>query len=121
MLPNSISDFYQLDNSEISLSTVGNLALVTVESTLLPIALPPTYPAEAMYRFTRILMIERFERTASSSPLLKIDVPFVKGEGEAKQIPLPPGFYRYEVPKKTKRIHTYTGSSESVEIPVMVK
>jgi predicted transcriptional regulator len=49
-LPGSIADFYQLENSEISLSTVGNLALVTVESTLVPVALPATYPAEAMYR-----------------------------------------------------------------------
>ena len=120
-LPSSIADFYQLDNSEISLSTIGNLALVTVESTLLPVALPPTYPAEAIYRFTRILMVERFEAIASYSPLSKIDVDFVEGKGEAKQIPIPLEFYRYEVPKKTERIRTYTGSSESVEIPVVVK
>lgn len=45
-LPNSIADFYQLENSETSLSTIGDLALVTVESTALPVALPSTYPAE---------------------------------------------------------------------------
>ena len=120
-LPTSIADFYQLDNSEISLSTTGNLALVTVESTLLPVALPPTYPAEAMYRFARILMVGLFEVRASYSPLSTIDVDFVEGKGEIKQIPIPPGFYVYEVPEKRQKIRTYTDSSESVEIPVVVK
>ena len=120
-LPNSIVDFYQLDNSEISLSTVGGLALVTVESTLVPVALPPTYPARAVYRFTRILMVERVEEIASYSPLSRIDVDFVEGEGEAKQIPIPSEFHYYKVPKKTDRIRTYTESSESEEIPVVVK
>lgn len=116
-LPSSIADFYQLDNSEISLSTTANLALVTVESTLLPVALPPTYPAEAIYRFTRILMVERFEAIASYSPLSRIDVDFVEGKGEAKQIPIPLRSYRYEMPKKTERVRTHTGSSKSEEIP----
>ena len=120
-LPGSIADFYQLENSEISLSTIGDLALVTVESTLLPVALPPTYPAEVTYRITRILMVERFEGIASYSPLSRIDVDFVEGKGEAKQIPVPLGVYRYEVPRKTGKIHTCTGSSESVEISVVVK
>lgn len=56
-LPRSISDFYQLENSEISLSTTGDLALVTVESTLMSVSLPPTYPAETMYalKYTRLI------------------------------------------------------------------
>ena len=120
-LPSSIADFYQLDNSEISLSTVGSLALVTVESTLLPVALPPTYPAGAIYRFTRILMAERSEGIASYSSLSRIDVDFAEGEGEVKQIPIPLEIYRYEASKKTEGIRTYTGSSESVEIQVVVK
>lgn len=120
-LPSSIADFYQLDNSEISLSTTGNLALVTVESTLLPVALPPIYPAETMYRFTRIMMVELFEEIASYSPLSSIDVDFVEGKGEAKQIPIPSGFYVYEVPKKRERIRAHTDSSESMGIPVVVK
>lgn len=119
MLPNSISDFYQLDNSEMSLSTTGNLALVTVESTMLPVALPPTYPAEAMYRLTRILLVERFEGIASYFPLAKIDMDFVEGKGEAKQIPIPSEFYRLGLSKRAERVRTFTGSSESVEMPMV--
>jgi len=45
-LPASISEFYQLENSEISLSVLDNLVLLTVES-VLPVALPATHPEEA--------------------------------------------------------------------------
>jgi len=120
-LPDSISDFYQLENSEISISTIGNLALVTVESTLLPVALPPTYPAESLFRFTRIVMVTRIEGVASSSPLSRIDMSFIEGKGEIKQVPIPSEFYHYVVPKKPERIDTHTGSSESMVIPVTVK
>lgn len=44
-LPDSISEFYQIENSETSLSTVGDLALLTVEP-ILPVALPSTHPEE---------------------------------------------------------------------------
>jgi len=120
-LPSSISDFYQLDNSETSLSTTGDLALVTIESTTLPVALPPVYPAESMYRVTRLLMVERIEGIASYSPFLRIYMDFVEGEGEAKEIPIPFEFYPPGVSKRTEKMRALTGSSESVEIPVVVK
>lgn len=120
-LPSSISDFYQLDNSETSLSTAGDLALVTVESTTLPVALPPMYPAEVMHRVSRLLMVERIEGMASYSPFLRIYMDFVEGEGEAKQISIPFEFYRPGVLKRTEKIRALTGSSESVEIPVVVE
>lgn len=44
-LSERLSNFYQLENSEKSLSTVGNIAMVTVE-TVLPVRLPATYPEE---------------------------------------------------------------------------
>jgi DNA-binding MarR family transcriptional regulator len=58
-LPEKLSNFYQLENSDISLSGLGDIALVTVES-ILPVALPPTYPEESrmqtfLYRIKREL------------------------------------------------------------------
>jgi hypothetical protein len=43
-LPPFFIDFYQLENSETRLSTVGNSALVTVEPIILPVELPQTFP-----------------------------------------------------------------------------
>ena len=40
--PENFSDFYEFQNSETSLSTVGDIAMVTVES-VLPVRLPATY------------------------------------------------------------------------------
>jgi hypothetical protein len=42
-LPDRFARFYQLENSDISLSTIGNCVLVSVES-ILPVRLPPIYP-----------------------------------------------------------------------------
>ncbi len=39
-LPDKIEMFYQLENSDVSLSTIGNLVLITIES-VLPVNLPP--------------------------------------------------------------------------------
>jgi len=44
-LPEKLSSFYRLENSEISLSTSEDFALVTVESTIVPVQLPPLYPS----------------------------------------------------------------------------
>ena len=43
-LPQFFVDFYQLENSETTLSTVGDSGLITVESTI-PVELPQTFPA----------------------------------------------------------------------------
>ena len=65
-LPDHLSDFYRLDNSETSLSTRDEFALVTVESTIVPVELPPTFPAFPVYRRTRdVLMVDELERVAS--------------------------------------------------------
>lgn len=44
-LPEFFIDFYQLQNSETTLSAFGDSALLTVETTILPVDLPPTFPA----------------------------------------------------------------------------
>jgi hypothetical protein len=68
VLPERFSDFYQLENSEINLSIVGNLVLATVES-VLPVKLPPTYPEERKYpiaRYKIILESEKIEAVSSN-------------------------------------------------------
>jgi hypothetical protein len=47
-LPKRVGDFYQLGNSEISLSAVGDLVFVTVES-VLPVKLPARHAEESKY------------------------------------------------------------------------
>lgn len=61
-LPDSLSDFYRLENSETSLSGSDEFALLTVESTIIPVDLPGTFPAQPAYRRTRyFLLAERIE------------------------------------------------------------
>jgi len=117
-LPNSIADFYQLENSETSLSTTGDLALVTVESTALPVALPPAYPAEEFgARITRILMYQRLEGIPSSYPLSQIRMDLFQGEGKAENIPVVSEMV--EMVKKTReRASISNSTSEFVQIPV---
>ena len=50
-LPVRVADFYQLANSEISLSAVGDLVFVTVE-TVLPVKLPINRSEESRYAVT---------------------------------------------------------------------
>lgn len=72
-LPDKLSDFYRLENSEISLSTRDEFALVTVESTIVPVELPPTFPAIPVYKRTRyVLVVDKIERVASgpTEPIL---------------------------------------------------
>jgi len=121
-LPNSIADFYQLENSETSLSTTGDLALVTVESTALPVVLPPTYPAEAGMRITRFWAFkEQIESVPSCYPLSKVRFDLVKGETKVEGIPVPSEMHLAKIVKRTEeRVSLSTNSGESVEIPVEV-
>lgn len=43
-LPESFADFYHLENSETSLSLIGDSAIITVEATVIPVDVPPEYP-----------------------------------------------------------------------------
>jgi len=61
-LSDKLSEFYELGNSETSLSVADGLAMLTIESTVLPVALPPTYPAQVSFRIIREMHIkERVE------------------------------------------------------------
>jgi len=122
-IPSFISEFYQLENSETSLSTTGDLALVTVESTALPVALPPTYPAEVGARITRFIMYEeRVEGVPSCYPLSKIPMDLFRGEGKAEEIQVPSEIHSVRIMKKTElRAPISTNTSGSVQIPVEVR
>lgn len=79
--PERLSYFYQLENSEIDLSTIGNNALITVE-TVLPVKLPITYPEETQYRLTRTTVLfvkETIEAIPTFDPLASYI--FRKGRG----------------------------------------
>lgn len=81
-LPEKFCDFYQLENSETSLSTVGNFVMATVES-VLPVTLPPTYPEERRYpiaRYRMILESERIEAVSSNLHFVYLR------EGETKEL-----------------------------------
>ena len=47
-LPERLSNFYQLQNSDKSLATIGNVAMITVE-TILPVRLPSIHPEEMKF------------------------------------------------------------------------
>ena len=65
-LPDHLSDFYRLENSETSLSTSDEFALVTVESTIVPVELPPTFPVMPVYKRTRyVLVVDKIEGVVS--------------------------------------------------------
>jgi hypothetical protein len=69
-LPEKLSSFYRLENSEISLSTSDDFALVTVESTIVPVQLSPSYPSIPELRRTRyLIMVEKIEQVGAV-PLL---------------------------------------------------
>lgn len=57
-LPEKLSSFYELENSETSLSTIDDLALVTVES-VLPVALPSSYPEKNKPLLTYTIEVDR--------------------------------------------------------------
>jgi DNA-binding MarR family transcriptional regulator len=124
-LPNSIADFYQLENSETSLSTTGDLALVTVESTALPVALPSSYPAEVGVQITRTFVYEeriRIEDAPSCYPLSKVLMDLSKGEGSVKGISVPSEIHRVKIVKVAEeRRSASTSGAESVQIPVEVQ
>jgi len=45
-LPKRVMEFYQLENSETSISANDDMALLTIEGTVVPVALPATYSGD---------------------------------------------------------------------------
>jgi hypothetical protein len=68
-LPEKFTEFYQLSNSDTSLSTIGNCVLITVES-ILPVKLPPIYPEKAKYEVVHYVMELKIEGISSNNPLI---------------------------------------------------
>lgn len=117
-LPDHLSDFYRLENSEISLSTSDEFALVTVESTIVPVELPPTFPALPAYRRTRyILVVDKVEGV----PTEVIDPEFYGEyiENEERTIRLAgPSEVRTSVLSLVKKKRLASCTSGPVETPV---
>jgi hypothetical protein len=120
--PGKIIDFYQLENSDISLSTIGDLVLVTVES-ILPVKLPAEYPEESKFAITRHRMIiesETIEGVASySSPFTFLS------KGEAKRITLPADLRAMVQKRRQNKVVSTTSTSEPcyepIKIPIEVR
>lgn len=107
-LPKKLSEFYELENSETSLSALNDLALLTVESTILPVALPPTYPAQVSVVLERELHIhEKFVVTASN-PSVKIQA---NPEQNETSVTLPFDFqFLPEMPKRRRVMRAHSNS-----------
>ncbi|MCW4046574.1 MAG: winged helix-turn-helix domain-containing protein [Candidatus Bathyarchaeota archaeon] len=63
-MPERFCDFYQLENSDMSVSAIGNFILVTVES-VIPVNLPSSYSEEENVAITRVSMMLKSEKTKS--------------------------------------------------------
>jgi len=119
-LPERFCDFYQLENSDMSLSVVGNFVLATVES-VLPVRLPAAYPEEgkqpvARYRIT--LERERMEGVSSNLHFVYLR------EGKTKELTFFSGSPYAVVNKEPEKILTAVSSEpckELIKVPVEVE
>jgi len=120
-IPDKLSAFYELGNSETSLSVGEGLAMLTVESTVLPVALPPTYPAQVSFRITREMHIkEKVEGVITYTPAVEIQADPLKPR---TKIPLPSELVFSDIPRKTKKAmpKVISDSSETNELTVPIE
>lgn len=116
-LPISLCDFYQLENSETSLSTTEDLAILTVEP-ILPVELPTVYPEEIIYetRATGLLIVET-KAVSYLAPPSEVSLDVQAKEGEAT-IDLPPEPQLLEILEELRkvkdRLRTQSSESEAV-------
>lgn len=115
-LPSFLSDFYQLENSETSISTTARFAIATVES-ILPVRLPPSYPAEVPFEVTRMIMVERIKGVTSH--VSEVDVDLLAGETSVS-IPFESELAQMaeKIVKEERKLSTE--SSETMELMVEV-
>jgi hypothetical protein len=110
-----LSDFYQLENAETSISTTASFAMVTVES-VLPVILPSTYPAETTFEYTRLLMVEKIKGITSHIPD-NFDLDLVEDE-VSFTIPYESQLVeKAKISKKERKV--LTASSETSEAPMI--
>lgn len=120
-LPDHLSDFYRLENSETSLSTRDEFALVTVESTIVPVELPPTFPAIPVYKRTRyVLVVDKLEIVASgfTEPILGFYGKYIEDEKRAvHMIELTDDAHTLSLRAQKKKMSA-SGTSQLVETPL---
>lgn len=87
-LPKRLSDFYRLENSEVSLSTSDDFALLTIETTIIPVELPPSHPSvSTLHRIGFFVPTYRIAQiTRASEPP---DLQFFYGRPIGEQIEIP--------------------------------
>ena len=122
-MPRKLSSFYQLDNSEIGLSTLGDLVLVTVES-ILPVKLPLAYPEESRLTITHYRMViesEKIEGVVSAGSPLTSPI-----KEKPKTVKSSSGTF-YATPRINPQERTFVTTSTSercgglLKIPIKVK
>lgn len=119
-LPDHLSDFYRLENSETSLSTSDEFVLVTVESTIVPVELPPTFPARPVYKKTGyIFVVDEIEGAVSEVTEPKPEFYGEYIEDEERTVRMM-GLTEYEVRTFSLRKKKIVASSTSqpVEAPI---
>jgi predicted transcriptional regulator len=123
-LPEPLSSFYRLENSEISLSTSDDFVLVNIESTVVPVELPPSHPETHILRKTRcIVLYERIEQVGVASPIQ--DAAFYgkyvmgKGKSISKAVSSEADIHTLSARKKKDR--SSTSQETETQIPVIVR
>ncbi len=88
-LPDKLSDFYRLENSEVSLATNEDFALITVEEAIVPVQILPTQiPIPAARRVTEYFMFfGKVERDILSSVHPNIESFYAISIGKEEAIP----------------------------------
>ena len=117
-LPDHLSDFYRLENSETSLSTSDEFALVTVES-IVPVDLPPTFPARPVYKRRHIRVVNSVVDIIEEVPSDQVTEfygEYVEGEERPIQILGVSEAKTSTLNQPKKRVSSDT--SQSIEMPI---
>lgn len=88
-LPDKLSDFYRLENSEVSLATDEDFALITVEEAIVPVRIQPAQIEIPQSRkLTQYFMIfGKVERDVLSSGYASLESFYVASIGKEETIP----------------------------------
>lgn len=113
-LPERFSDFYQLENSEINLSMVGDFVLATIES-VLPVKLPSTYPEERTYPITHYKILLESEKIEAISS--NLHVVYLR-EGKTEELTFFSEPHYAVVNKEPEKILTEISSCKVIKVPL---
>jgi hypothetical protein len=73
-LPDAFVDFYKLNNSETSLSIMGDLAMITVEATVIPVDVPQISPETFDLERQYVRFEETVEKTTRTTTYRRLSV-----------------------------------------------